>query len=136
LPKQQPSDATVVSEEQDLTTPSSTTVIPAERIQQIMVGVDGHETTDTGSEPGSGDSPNPAIEIHEDSTANKESPQPQQQSQQDHVRILIDWSELSDKMAELHYKDIKNFWLCGRIVNGKLLDIVLEREQQPQQVMA
>jgi hypothetical protein len=90
LPKQQPSDATVVS---------------AERNQQIMVGVDGHETTDTGSEPGSGDSPNPSpIEIPEDSTATKESPQPQQQLQQDHVRILIDWSELSDKMAELHHK--------------------------------
>jgi hypothetical protein len=63
LQKQQPSDATVVSDEQDLATPSSETVVPAERNQQIMVGVDGHETTDTGSEPGSGDSPNPASPI-------------------------------------------------------------------------
>ena len=50
--------------------------------------------------------------------------------QQAHLRILIDWDELSDKMAELHYKDIKNFWLCGRIENGKLLDMVLETEVQ------
>lgn len=62
-------------------------------------------------------------------------PEPQEQaavkaSQQD-FRVLIDWDELQDKIADVHHKDIKNFWLCGRIENGtkKLLDMVLEREQ-------
>jgi len=32
-------------------------------------------------------------------------------------------------MAEFHYKDINNFWLCGQVENDKLIDIVLEREQ-------
>ena len=62
----------------------------------------------------------------------------QQQSQSSQqIRVLIDWDELQDKMAEVHHKDIKSFWLCGRIENGtkKLLDMVLEREQ-PQMVVA
>jgi hypothetical protein len=120
-------------QKQDLTTSSShghevATVAPvAERNQQIMLGVGGHETTDTGA----GDLPmysplsKQEITIIEDSAA-KESPQ---QDRAYHLRILIDRDELSDKMAELHYKDIKNFWLCGRIENGKLLDMVLEKAQ-------
>jgi hypothetical protein len=47
-----------------------------------------------------------------------------------HLRVLIDSDELSDKMAELRYKGIKNFWLCGRIENDKLFDMALEREVQ------
>jgi len=38
-------------------------------------------------------------------------------------------------MAELP-KDIKNFWLCGRIDNGNLLDMALEREQPQIEVIA
>jgi hypothetical protein len=102
------------------------------------VGIGGeYETADTGSkpelEPEPGDLPmdTPSkyeqdittIESSVDSAA-KESPQ---QNHAYHLRILIEWDELSDKMAELHYKDIKNFWLCGRIENGKLLDMALER---------
>jgi hypothetical protein len=105
----------------------------------VLSGLSGHEITDAGAGDlsmhppseqmkGSGDlsihPPSPIIECSENSAA-KESPQ-----QHDHLRILIDWEELSDKMADLHYKDIKNFWLCGRIENGKLLDIALEREVQ------
>lgn len=114
-------------EKQDLTTSSShghevATVAPvAERNQQIMVGVGGHEMTDNEH----GDVPidrasEQSIATIEDSAS---------KNLQDHLRILIDWDELSDKMAELHYKDIKNFWLCGRTENGKLLDMVLEGVQ-------
>ena len=99
----------------------------AERDQQITVGVGGHEMTDSGP----GDVPIQRASEQDiatiEASAAKESPQ---QDHAYHLRILIDWDELSDKMAELHYKDIKNFWLCGRIENGKLLDMVLEREVQ------
>lgn len=57
----------------------------------------------------------------------KESPQPLPQHNQS-IEILIDWHEMSDKMADLHYKDIKNFWLCGQIdSSGKLLNMELKR---------
>jgi len=131
----------VVPPKEDLT-PS----LPNE-VAQIMVGIDGLETANTNnsqqneqgiSEDSSSQSQQPSKQpiIDEDSTT-KESPQPQPQSQQD-FKVLIDWDELSDKMAELHHKGIKNFWLCGRIENGtnKLLDMVLERDQQPQMAMA
>lgn len=100
--------------------------------KRIMVGIDGHEIIDkdpsseASKESNSKDLPPKAIKIPENSV--KESPQPQQQSQQDHVRVPIDRDELSDKMAELP-EHIKNFWLCGRIENGKLLDMVLDMKQ-------
>lgn len=101
-----------------------------ERKQLLMVGTDGHEIIDTDSRDSPTDLPSEqaiAVKDSEDSAV-KGSPQPQPQQPQQ-LRILIDWDDLSDKMTELHYKDIKNFWLCGRIENGKLLDIVLERSQ-------
>jgi hypothetical protein len=135
----------------------------SDRTQQITVGVDGHETTDIDSKdlptdpPSNGlenlpiDPPtNQEISIKSLEDSAEESSQPQQDiqpiistqqqpqsSQQQDFRVLIDWDELQDKMAEVHHKDIKSFWLCGRIENGtkKLLNMVLEREQ-PQQVMA
>lgn len=120
----------------------------AERKKQIMVGVGGHETSgdlqggneisgnlpgeheisgnlpdEQTKESGSGDLPSEqGIDTTENSAANGSPPQ--------HLRILIDGDELSDKMSELHDKGIKNFWLCGRIENHKLLDMVLEREVQ------
>ncbi len=103
----------------------------------MLVGIDGREIIDkdpsseASKESNSKDLPPKAqdiltIKIPQNSV--KESPQPQQQSQQDHVRVRIDRDELSDKMAELP-EHIKNFWLCGRIENGKLLDMVLDMKQ-------
>jgi hypothetical protein len=143
-------------QKQDLPTSSShgdevVTVAPvAERNQQIMVGVGGHEIIHTGSGnlpdeqtkvDDSGNLPDEQTKVDDsgdlpthppsergidaiNSAANGSPPQHHD------LRILIDWDELSDKMVELHYKDIKNFWLCGRIENDKLLDMVLEREVQ------
>jgi hypothetical protein len=89
----------------------------------------------------------PTVESESPARAQPQHQQPQQQYQQSQpqphqaqqqvnksFRILIDWDDLSEKMAEFHYKDIRNFWLCGLVdENGRLLDITLEREQQQQQ---
>jgi hypothetical protein len=125
----------------------TTDEIAQTQTKRIIVGIDGSEIIDkdpsseASKESNSKDLPPkaqdiPTIKIPEYSV--KESPQPQpqpqqqqqQQPQQHHLRILVDWDELSDKMAELHRKDIKNFWLCGRIEDDKLLDMALEREVQ------
>jgi hypothetical protein len=45
------------------------------------------------------------------------------------IRVLIDYDELNERLAELHHKDII-FWLSGTIINGRLIDLVLERDQQ------
>jgi hypothetical protein len=120
-------------------------VPPKDEVTQIMVGVDGREITDTKS----GDSLTPQNEqdflpqpqqpseqptmIETQDSIAKQLSQPQQQ-QQYHFRVLIDYDELSDKLIEVYHKGIKNFWLCGRIENDKLIDMVLEREQ-PQMVV-
>jgi hypothetical protein len=147
-----------VGEQKQQITPSSDghKIVPVpKQKQQITLDVSGHEITDTDSgdlpseqtkEDGSGDLPiHPLNE--RDIPTNKGLPQPQQPTvpqdstakvsaqQQDHLRILIDWDKLSDKMAELP-KDIKNFWLCGRIDNGNLFDMALEREQPQIEVIA
>ncbi len=50
---------------------------------------------------------------------------PQQQTP--HFKVLVNYDELSEKLAELHHKDIKNFWLSGRIEDGRLVDMMLTR---------
>ena len=116
-------------QKQDLTTSSSdgyevATVAPvAEQNQQITVGVGiggEYETTDTGSEPEPGDLPMhtrskyeqdiTTIESSEDSAA-KESPE---QNHAYHLKILIDWDELSDKMAE---STIRILRISGYVAN-------------------
>jgi len=150
----------------------ATLVSPTKQLpkQQVTVGVDGHETTDTCSKDlpidpsrrvkanAKGDSEdlpldppsNQDISVKSTEDLVKKSPQSQQQDiqpittqqqsqpPQQQIRVLIDWDELQDKMTEVHHKDIKSFWLCGRIENGtdRLLNMVLKREQQPLQVMA
>jgi hypothetical protein len=134
-----------VGEQKQQITPSSDghKIVPVpKQKQQITLDVSGHEITDTDS----GDLPIHPIN-ERDIPTTKGLPQPQQPTvpedstakvspqQQDHLRILIDWDKLSDKMAELP-KDIKNFWLCGRIDNGNLLDMAPEREQPQIEVIA
>jgi hypothetical protein len=113
----------------------------ADQNRQIMVGVDGHEITGS-SEQGSGDLPdeqtkesgsgNLSMHLPPRNEQGIDATVPATKGPAQNLRILIDWDELSDKMAELHYKDIKNFWLCGRIdiKNHKLLDMVLEKERE------
>jgi hypothetical protein len=121
LPTDQHSQQPLAKE--DLDANKVATVVPAE----ITVCVDGHETTDIGR----GDLANKQdiATSHHEYTVPITKQLSQQQKQQGHIRVLIDWDELSDKMAEFHYKDINNFWLCGQVENDKLIDIVLEREQ-------
>jgi hypothetical protein len=108
LPKQQPSDATVVS---------------GERNQQIMVGVDGHETADTGSEPGLGDSPHPPTnQSSEQSNSTAKDTQPQQQ--QSNRICLVDRVKLIQLLCD---ESSDAVWICGRIEDGKLVDMVIER---------
>lgn len=47
-------------------------------------------------------------------------------------QVLIDWEELLLKISNAHSKNIKNFWLSGRIQHGtkKLLDMVVEIEDE------
>ena len=117
----------------------------ADQNQQVMVGVGGHEITGPGdlpSEQGSGDLPMhpPSEQTKEGGSGDLQQTKEGAPSEQgidtiknsaasQHLRILIDWDELSDKMVDLRLKCIKNFWLCGRIENDKLFDMVLEREQ-------
>jgi hypothetical protein len=43
------------------------------------------------------------------------------------LRVLINWDELSDKMDDFYLDDDRNFWLCGKVKDGKLFDMVLHR---------
>ena len=123
----------------------------ATKDQQIRIGVDGHETTDQdtalgdqSSKQGIPISPHqdikqlPQVPQQHDLPNNQssqqstttESPTAKKSPQTRPIRVLIDWDELQEKIAEVHHKDIKNIWLCGRVdENDKLIDMVLEREQ-------
>jgi hypothetical protein len=133
-------------QEQDLATPSShgdevataKVALQQERKQLLMVGADGHETIDAESEsesenlgdlPSTGKGKQGPFPPKQQQNATTESKSKIENPTKGPVQILINRDELSEKMTKLP-KDIKNFWLCGRIENDKLLDMTLEREVQ------